>query len=95
MKSYLSLIPISAKVHRRQNRMSESTPQAEPDDPSVYYYCSVPCNSHFFNGADVDSFGSRGHAEKTRRLAYCSAEHSGKDGRSDPAKLWYLIFLLV
>ena len=78
---------MNEKLFKPDPYFSEGTPQAEPDDSSVYYYCSVPCNRHFFNGADVDGFGNRGYAAKTRRLAYCPAEHSGKGGRSDPAKI--------
>ena len=57
----LSLIPISAKVHRRQNRMT--------------LLCIIIA---VFLVTAIFSMG---------RLAYCPAEHSGKGGRSDPAKI--------
>ena len=69
MKSYLSLIPISAKVHRRQNRMT-----------LLCIIIAVFLVTAIFSMVQMwtDSEG---------RLAYCPAEHSGKGGRSDPAKI--------
>ena len=45
MKSYLSLVPISAKVHRHQSRMTRNL---------LFILAVVSCDFNFFHDGDVE-----------------------------------------
>ena len=65
MKSYLSLIPISAKVRRRQNRMTIF----------VHRPCGVSGHGGVQYGRYGDSDGNLKPAEQKRKLAYHGKGH--------------------
>ena len=67
MKSYLSLVPISAKVHKRQSRMTRI----------CIILAVFLVTSSFFYGRNVDKSGNHSYAPQSRRLAYSSAKYTG------------------
>lgn len=82
MKSYLSLIPISAKVRRRQNRMT--------------ILCIVLAVFSGYGGVQYgrygDSDGNLKPAEQKRKLAYHGKGHLLKQPQSLPHRRMLLHF---
>ena len=60
MRSYLSLIPISAKVHRRQSRMTLL----------CIIFCGIPCHGDFQHGGYAGAVRDHAHKGNARELAY-------------------------
>ena len=69
MKSYLSLVPISAKVRRRQNRMTILCIICA----AFSCDCDFQCNRH------DDSDGTRHHVEQAWKLASSTGSYLTED----------------
>mgnify|MGYP000576816313 CR=1 FL=1 len=67
MKSYLSLVPISAKVHKRQSRMTR-----------ICIILAVFLVTSIFSMVEMwTKSGNHSYAPQSRRLAYSSAKYTG------------------